>query len=148
MAFTYLLLKKLHETRKCLRFLNWFLLGLARGGTSSLIRQMLSYQDVIAELLIQVFTSINIDFKISDLNFQYSTSGEVLLQCVLLIKTWSLLYARMFAPITSEVGRDVGAIALDTQTLVKSEHRFWSRLWPTWKRLIDRSADSLFLEVC
>jgi hypothetical protein len=109
---------------------------------------MLSYQDVIAELLIQVFTSINIDFKISDLNFQYSTNGEVLLQCVLLIKTWSLLYARMFAPITSEVGGDVGAIALDTQTLAKSEHRFWSRLWPTWKRLIDRSADSLFLEVC
>jgi len=139
-------LQRLHETRKCLRFLNWFLLGLARSGTSKLISQMLSYQDVIAELLIQVFTSINIDFKMSDLKFQYSVNGEVLLQCVLLIKSWSLLYARMFTPIASQLQADIAPTPIDTQALAKSEHRFWSRVWPTWKRLIDRAADSLLLE--
>jgi hypothetical protein len=108
---------------------------------------MLSYQDVIAELLIQVFTSINIDYKISDLKFQYSTNGEVLLQCVLLTKVWSLLYARIFLPVDSQNTRDA-SIAIDTPALVKSEHRFWGRIWPTWKRVIDRAADSLQSEVC
>jgi len=108
---------------------------------------MLSYQDVIVELLIQVFTSVNIDFKMSDLTFQYSTNGEVLLQCVLLIKSWSLLYARMFSPVVDEVNEYQTTTPIDTQALAKSEYRFWSRVWPTWKRLIDKAADSLMLDV-
>lgn len=122
------------------------MLGLARNGTPALIRQMLSYQDVIAELLMQVFTSVTIEYTMSDLQFQYSTNGEVLLQCVLLIKVWSLLYARMFLPVEIPNKSDT-SVAIDIPALLMAEQRFWSRIWPTWKKVIDRAAESLSSEV-
>jgi hypothetical protein len=53
----------------------------------------------------------------------------------------------MFSPIVDEANEHQTTTPIDTQALAKSEYRFWSRVWPTWKRLIDKAADSLMLDV-
>ncbi|KAI7849649.1 hypothetical protein BDC45DRAFT_546878 [Circinella umbellata] len=107
-------MQKLDETRHCLRFLSWFLLGILRETNTSLL--LVEFEDTIIELLVQTFNSIPIDFDTPDINFSYSPAGESLVLGFLIVKAWVLLMLRW------EDNRPT----------------FWMSLWPALRRLLSR----------
>lgn len=97
----------------------------------NLLYNMLTYEVTLAELLIKIFNTMEIDFSSPDLKFSYSTSSESLLLSFLLLKSYVLLKLRC------------GSSSKQPQVLTLS---FWMTLWPALRRLLDMiEPSSLFM---
>ncbi|KAI9303278.1 hypothetical protein BJ944DRAFT_165714 [Cunninghamella echinulata] len=123
--YRILYMLKLDETRHCLRFLSWFILCLLKNQYDELLEIILNAEDVLIELLVQIFQSIQINFDRPDPGFSYSTSGEALVLCFLIFKIWTLLILRI-------VNKDS---LLNKQTK-KNKSYFWISIWPPLSRLL------------
>ncbi|CAO3615313.1 unnamed protein product [Cunninghamella echinulata] len=123
--YRILYMLKLDETRHCLRFLSWFILCLLKNQYDELLEIILNAEDVLIELLVQIFQSIQINFDRPDPGFSYSTSGEALVLCFLIFKIWTLLILRI-------VNKD----SLLNKQAKKNKSYFWISIWPPLSRLL------------
>ncbi|KAI8366708.1 uncharacterized protein BYT42DRAFT_540161 [Radiomyces spectabilis] len=123
-----LVLQKLDETRHCLRFFNWFLLAILREHADDLCKQLLDFEDVMTDLLVQTLKSVEIDFDTPDISFSYTPSGEALLLCSLILKSWTLLHLR---------NNNVTASKLGLTAPSTTNFAFWMSIWAVWRRLLD-----------
>ncbi|CAO3591912.1 unnamed protein product [Absidia cylindrospora] len=116
---------KLDETSHCLQFLNWLILCMLKNQSDALLEIMDDAQDVMTELLVQIFTSIQINFDQPDPGFSYSASGEALVLCFLILKTWTLLNLRTLHTTT-----------LHGLNSKNNKPSFWVTVWPSINRLL------------
>ncbi|KAI8096918.1 uncharacterized protein BX664DRAFT_257113 [Halteromyces radiatus] len=116
----------------CLQFLNWFILCLLRNKCDFLLELMASVEDVMTELLVQIFNSVQINFDQPDPGFSYSASGEALVLCFLTLKTWTLLTSR-----TMHLAVLQKQVSPTTTTAGEGDRpSFWVSVWPSISRLL------------
>jgi hypothetical protein len=116
---------QLDETSHCLQFLNWFTLCLLKNQCDSLLEIMETAQEILTELLVQIFNSIHINFDRPDPGFSSSAYGEALTLCFLIVKTWTLLHLRTLH--TSAI------LGLSTN---QTKPSLWLSIWPSMSRLL------------
>ncbi|KAI8335379.1 hypothetical protein BC941DRAFT_355330 [Chlamydoabsidia padenii] len=116
---------KLDETRHCLQFLNWFTLCLLKNQCDSILEIMEDAQDILTELLVQIFNSIQINFDLPDPGFSSTPSGEALTLCFLILKTWTLLHLRAI--------HTAAILGLSTN---QTKSSIWLSVWPSISRLM------------
>lgn len=89
---------------------------------------MIGYENTLTDLLVRTLNTVGIDFQQPDLNFSYSTPGEKLLLCFLLLKVYVLLKLR---------SGSLDHLRLGTKPQVLNPVGFWMTIWPALRRLLD-----------
>ncbi|KAI7862227.1 hypothetical protein BDF14DRAFT_1858334 [Spinellus fusiger] len=121
-------LQRLDETRHCLRFLSWFILGLLSNDSEFCLIDLVGFEDIITDLLTQTFNSVQNGFDNSDFNFDYGSSGEAFSLCFLVLKGWILLRLRVMN--VSE--KEKKNISVLSEPLM-----LWMSVWPALRRILD-----------
>ncbi|RUP45188.1 hypothetical protein BC936DRAFT_148508, partial [Jimgerdemannia flammicorona] len=133
-----LTLQRLNDPRRTTRMLNWFLLALARCESNVLITKAFDSQINVTDFLVQTLYSTPVDFTVPDVNFAYTPTGELLSQLFLLVKIWSVLYAKALS-LQDEVKITNGQRIYNTKvhtSLVSAERKFWNAVWPPVRSLL------------
>ncbi|CAI2172830.1 1114_t:CDS:10 [Funneliformis geosporum] len=128
--------QKQTDSRRTIRLLNWILLGILKADSSAgLISTIFDFQDNITDLLSIALKSPFNELETGDVNYLYTTSGELAYQSFVLVKIWTMLCSQNSEP--REKSKVNGAPRIHQRlvtNLTMSERRFWNFIWPNIRK--------------
>ncbi|KAL1919528.1 uncharacterized protein VTP21DRAFT_2221 [Calcarisporiella thermophila] len=140
---------KMQDSRKTLRLLSWILLSLLRSDMEQLLYRAFDLQEPVLDFILFNLGQVLLDQAPAgggDANYAHTPRGEMASLSFLLIKIWTVVFARVstLQKLQEEEGgnsvRLSGIRVLQTRRLsavaALAERRMWNSVWPVMQRLL------------